>query len=210
MELLQEEAGEPWAGWRWIKYGVIALAVFLFLLFMIHPLLGRSKVQLKLKRIIIAISRWYRDLKKGLAAFFAAFLDRGASLKIRKLDAEKLRRIASEIAGGINRKEIKRSVNLFAHLILWGIESIGVPWKPSIPPGEYCALLSAAVKKNFAASGAVTSPEPMNSKKTCEDIIRCAELFEKALYSMKRLTDDEEQEFRLMIKSITGALYGLS
>jgi len=183
-----DETG-PWPGWKWIKYGVIAIAAFLFLLFMIHPLLKRHS--LRVRKLRVALARWFRDLKKGFLAFFTALRDRGASVKLNRPDAEKLRRIASELLpGGIRRKELKRSVDLFARLILWGIESLAVPWKPSIAPGEYCALLAAAVTP---ANGEIPAA-----------IIRCGELFEKALYSASHLSAEEEGDFRRMVLSVTG------
>jgi hypothetical protein len=191
-----EDTG-PWAGWKWIKYGILGLAVFLFLLFMIYPLLKRSGFSLKPTVIRAAIERWLRDLKKGVRAFFAALRDRGSTLKMKKPDPEKLRRIASELSSG-RRKEARRSANLFARIILWGIETIGVAWKPSIPPGEYCALLAAVLEKTAA-------PEPPAEQVSLrEAVTRCGELFEKALYALMPLSDAEEKEFRRKVEKITG------
>jgi hypothetical protein len=186
----EAENSGPWPGWKWVKLGVIILAALLFLLFMIYPLLKRSGFSLKAGTIRAAVVRWFADLGKGLSAFFQAFRERGSQFKMKKIDREKLRRIASELfAGGVTRKEIKRSVSYFARLILWGIESAGVPWKPSLAPGEYCGLLSAALD-NF--------PEKR------EPVIQCGELFEKALYSGRPLQTEEERDFKNMVQSITG------
>ena len=199
-----EETG-PWEGWKWIKYGFIAILAFLFLYFMIYPLLKRSGLLPSALKIRAAVARWFADLKRGLSAFFTALKDRGDSQKY-KPDREKLRRIASELLSGNSRKEVKRSVNLFVRLILWGIETIGVDWRPSHAPGEYCGLLAAALAKNPAApepaaearQGRGSPPEP------AEKVIRCGELFEKALYSARPLSPPEEKEFKGLVEGITG------
>jgi len=185
-----EDAG-PWVGWTYIKYGFIAILVFLFLLFMIYPLLKRSGFSLSLGKLRAAVARWFGDLKRGLHLFLIALADRGVSQKYRP-DSEKLRHIASDLLSGVKKREIKRSVNLFARLILWGIEIVGVPWKPSHAPGEYCGILAAA-----PALG-------MEGTEIRENIIRCGELFEKALYSARPLSAGEEREFKRIVENITG------
>jgi len=184
------EAAGPWAGWTYIKYGFIAVLVFLFLLFMVYPLLKRSGFSLSLGNIRAAIARWFGDLKRGIHSFLTALTDRGASQKYRP-DSEKLRSIASELLSGVKKREIKRSVNLFASLILWGVETVGVPWKPSHAPGEYCGILAAALAQPAKAE-------------ISESIIHCGELFEKALYSARPLSAGEEGEFKRMVENITG------
>jgi hypothetical protein len=196
-----EETG-PWAGWTYIKYGFIAILVFLFLLFMVYPLLKRSGFSLSPGKIRAAIARWFGDLKRGLSVFFAALRDRGASQKLKKPDQEKLRRIASELLpGGIKKRETKRSVNLFARLILWGIETMGVPWKPSHAPGEYCGILAQAI-----IGKAPDDPAAPDNSGTPGKIIRCGELFEKALYSARPLSVGEEKEFKEMVRGITSMI----
>ena len=191
----------PWPGWKWIKYGVIALAAFLFLLFMIHPLLRRSGFSPRVAKIRAAVAGWFGDLKKGISALFAAIFGGRAlrdRMKNHRPDAEKLRRIASELLSGtLNRKEVKHIVNLFARLILWGTETLAVPWKPSIAPGEYCGLLAAAFRVRQAVSADTNEEIP-------KAIGRSGELFEKALYSLRHLSREEEQDFRRMVESITG------
>jgi len=181
----------PWAGWTYIKYGFIAVLVFLFLLFMVYPLLKRSGFSLSLGNIRAAIARWFTDLRRGIHLFLTALTDRGASQKYRP-DSEKLRRIASELLSGVKKREIKRSVNLFARLILWGVETVGVPWKPSHAPGEYCGIVAAALAQPVKAE--------IN-----ENIIRCGELFEKALYSARPLSAVEESEFKRIVENITSS-----
>lgn len=191
-----EDSG-PWAGWTYIKYGFIAVLVFLFLLFMVYPLLKRSGFSLSLGKIRAAIARWFGELKRGIHLFLTALTDRGVSQKYRP-DSGKLRSIASDLLSGVKKKEIKRSVNLFARLILWGIETVGVSWKPSHAPGEYCGILSA-VAAAAVAQRATSAPESIR-----ENIIRCGELFEKALYSARPLSTGEEREFKRMVENITG------
>ena len=198
----QAEAAGPWPGWKWIKYGVIVLAILVFLYFMIHPLLKRHS--LKFRKIRTALTRWLRDLGKGLSAFFSAIRGGhgfGRRNKNYKGDTEKLRRIASELlSGSVRRKNLKPRVNLFARLILWGIETLSVPWKPSIPPGEYCALLAAAIT---ASPEAGSQAVPGGTEKAAA-VIRCGELFEKALYAPIQLSDEEEREFKNLVERITG------
>jgi len=194
---LEAENSGPWAGWTYIKYGFIAVLVILFLLFMVYPLLKRSGYSLSLRKIRIAIARWFRDFKRGIHSFLNALKDRGSSQKYRP-DSGKLRRIASELLSGVKKKEIKRSVNLFARLILWGIETMKVPWKPSHAPGEYCGILAATA----AAAQSTETAHP--GAEIRENIIRCGELFEKALYSARPLSSVEESEFKRMVENITG------
>ena len=167
---MEDEKG-PWPYWDYVKYGFIALAVLLFLLFMIKPLLERRGFSIDLAQIRSAMARWFGDLKKGISAFFTAIFDPGASSRIRRLNEEKLKNISDLLSGGIKRKEIKRSVNLFARLILWGVETMDVPWKPSFAPGEYCALLAAKTEDSPEDAG------PDTDRKMSEEIIRCGELF---------------------------------
>jgi hypothetical protein len=207
------EASGPWAGWTYIKYGFIAVLVFLFLLFMIYPLLKRSGFSLSLGKIRSAIARWFGDLKRSIHFFLAALKDRGTSQKYRP-DSRKLRSIASELLSGVKKREVKRSVNLFARLILWGIETVGVSWRPSHAPGEYCEILAVVV-----AQRATSAPESPPSTETAhsgetpksiegteirENIIRSGELFEKALYSARPLSAGEESEFKRIVENITG------
>ena len=200
---MEEERG-PSPFWNYVKYGFLVLAVCLFLFFMIKPLLERRGFTIKWARIRDALIHWFQELNRGLSAFFAAILDKGSSTKIRKVDQEKLRRIASELLSGGIRKEVKRSVNLFARLVLWGIETLDIPWKPSIAPGEYCALLAAKTKDPPEVEDPA-SGENQGKKNVPRDIIRCGELFEKALYSTRLLSTQEEQDFRRMVKEITGS-----
>jgi hypothetical protein len=93
---------------------------------------------------------------------------------------------------------MRRSVTLFARLILWGTQAYQAPWKPSCAPGEYCALLAARVVK---APPAGTSSDGAELSGT---IIRCGELFERALYSKQVLSGEEGREFAKLTFRITG------
>ena len=190
---------EPWAGWQYLRYAVIVIAALLFIYFMIYPILKQSKFTFSLKAVKEAVLQWFSDLKSGIKDFFTALRDRGSTTRI-KPDPEKLRKIASELmSGGMKRKEAKRVAALFARLILWGTDTIGVSWKPSMPPGEFCAHLAAAIKKTDA-------PDAAGDQKNTQRIIYCGELFEKALYSLNPLSGAEEKEFRLNVEGITGFL----
>ena len=189
--LPQTEQSGPWPGWKYVKYGVIVLAISLFLLFMIYPLIRRS-FSVRGGTLRATLARWFGDLKKGFLAFWSALSGRGLSIRMKKPDREKLRRIATELLSGKSR-EVKRSVNLFARLILWGMENHNVNWKPSIAPGEYCGLLAAALRAENA-----------ENNETPGLVLRSGELFEKALYSSGPLSKEEEQDFKRMIEKITG------
>jgi hypothetical protein len=190
---MAEESG-PWPYWDYVKYGMIGIGVFLFLWFMIYPLLSRPRLALGgvslpeyLRRFLV---RWFSALARGLASCLASLRAGGGRLKIAKPSAAALNRLAGEILAGYSaakRREMRRGVTLFARLILWGTEYCGVTWKPSYAPGEFCALLAAAVPAGTRAGPAV---------------IRCGELFEKALYSAQPLSDSERKEFKGLVEEV--------
>jgi hypothetical protein len=187
------DAGEaaPWAFWKYLRYSFFAVLAFLFLLFMIYPLLRRTGFTIGAVKIRAALARWLRELKRGVSAFFSAFREKSRAVTA---DPEKLRGIASQLFSGVKRKDA-RSANLFARLILWGIETLAVPWKPSIAPGEYCALLDAALFSLSAAADVRGA------------VMRAGELFEKALYSGRRLSGPEEKELRLLVQKAAGETF---
>nr|AGS53638.1 hypothetical protein [uncultured bacterium contig00086] len=154
------------------------------------------------------IARWFSELKKGILAFIGALRDRGAALRMP--DQEKLQRIASQLLPEGARRKDKRSVNLFARLVLWGIETLGVQWKPSFAPGEYCGLMAAALPTAAEAGSetdsetAETPPETPHNIEIRSGIFRSGELFEKAIYSLRRLSAEEEKEYKQLIDDITG------
>jgi hypothetical protein len=131
--------------------------------------------------------RWFTNLGKGLAFFFAAL--RGGGIKMGKASEAEIRRFADDLLAAYSpakRREMRRSVTLFARLILWGSETLKVSWKASYAPGEFCALLAG---KAAAESGPA--------------IIRCGEIFEKALYAAEPLSGGEQKEFRGLVEGIT-------
>jgi hypothetical protein len=186
------EQGGPWPYWDYVKYCVTGIAVLLFLWFMIYPLLSRPRLALGgislpeyLRRFLV---RWFSAAFRALASFLASLREGGGGLKTASPPAAALNRLAGDLLAGYSaakRKEMRRSVTLFARLILWGIEHCGVTWKPSYAPGEFCALLAAAVPAETPAGPAV---------------LRCGELFEKALYSAQPLSDDEGKEFERLVE----------
>ena len=210
--MLEEGYTEAWGGWIYARYILIGLLALLFLLFMIQPFIRNKGFSLRPSLILSALILWAVNLKKDILSFFSAFREKGKSVRLP--DREKLEKITSELlAGNVKRKDVKRSVNLFARLVLWGIESINVPWKPSFAPGEYSLLLAEAVSARPvpAASGPGSSPAlepglvPAAAGEICEGIIRSAVLFEKALYSTQPLSRAEEREYQSLVEKITAS-----
>jgi hypothetical protein len=190
------EESKPWPYWDYVKYCVTGIGVFLLLWFMIYPLLSRPRLTLGggvslpeyLRRFLV---RWFSTVLRGLASFLASLRQGGGRLKIAKPSAAALNRLAGGLLAGYGaakRREMRRGVTLFARLILWGTEHCGVTWKPSYAPGEFCALLAAAVPAGTRAGPAV---------------IRCGELFEKALYSARPLSGNERKEFKRLVEEVS-------
>nr|AGS51726.1 hypothetical protein [uncultured bacterium contig00037] len=197
-----------------IKYGFFVIIAALFIKFMIAPLLDRSidpnraKFRLRLYRII---SEWCRGIYNAIATFIK-FLKSGKNTrKLRKYGTDEISRAAASIFGAYSpakRSDIRRSVTLFAQLIIWGAEARGVKWEPSHAPGEYCGILASALP---AEAKKVTLDESESFDKAAwlkqnEGIIRCGEIFEQALYAADPLTDEERKEFKDLVEEITEAL----
>jgi hypothetical protein len=190
------EPAEPWPFWDWLKYGALALAALAFLWFMVKPLFSRDRFSRdglsfagRLHRLIIA---WVKTLRSGAALFWTSLFGGSRTVKIGGPQAGELRRLSAELLSSYSpakKREMRRSVTLFARLILWGSAACQVSWKDSRAPGEYCALLAARVSAGAELPGA---------------IIRCGELFERALYSEQVLTRDERREFSNLVDGITG------
>ena len=111
-------------------------------------------------------------------------------MKLKKINADIINSTAQTILGAyspVKKRDIRRSLTLFARLIIWGSEVWNVKWKPSHAPGEYCSILAAAIPADIQNEG----------------IIRCGVLFEKALYSAEVLSDTERKEFKFLVKKIT-------
>ena len=192
-----------------LKYGLIVLAAAGFIMFMISPLLNRGKPSAgKLKfreRLLRIIAEWIKGMLTAMSSFCALFKN-GRTRRILKIHGEEIRRTAATILNAYSqakKQDMKRSVTLFARLIIWGGEACHVDWKPSYAPGEYCNILAEA-----AAASAKDIPEDSPDggsliKHLSEGIIRCGELFEQALYSAEVLSYAEQQEFKDTVEKIT-------
>jgi hypothetical protein len=188
------EPTEPWPFWDWLKYGAIVLVALAFLWFMVKPLFSRDRLNpeglslgKRLRRLILG---WIKALRSGTALFWTSLFGGGRTVKIGATHAAELRSLSAELLSAYSpakRREMRRSVTLFARLILWGSASYQTPWKDSRAPGEYCALLASRAAAEAELPGA---------------IIRCGELFERALYSERVLNGDERREFSTLVEGI--------
>ena len=184
--------------WSVIKYGVIILVIGCFIWFMISPLLNRGKYSGKMtfmQKLVRIITEWFRGTISAIAAFFAGLREGKSSKKRRKYSSEEIHRAAASlfsVYSPIKKREIRRSVTLFAKLILWGEDVRKVTWQPSHAPGEYCNILTAAVPQGNEAALRLLNA----------DIIRIGELFGKALYSAEVLTVAEQKEFKNLVEGV--------
>lgn len=125
-------------------------------------------------------------------------------MKIRKLNTDDINRTAETILGSLSpekKRDMRRSATLFARLIIWGSETRSVTWKPSHAPGEYCSILAASPQDAVRENETQTFLQQQN-----EGIIRCGEIFEKALYSAQVLSDAERREFKKLVEEITSGV----
>jgi hypothetical protein len=197
-----EPESDPSPIGEWLKYGALVLLAAGFVWFMISPLLKRNRglqgnYFQKLRRTIV---EWFKALFAGFASFFAFFKSGKASQKLRRPGADEIRQAAKTILGAYSqarKTDVRRSVTLFARLIIWGGEVRHVMWRPVYAPAEYCRFLAAAA----AEPPEDTAILPERN----EGIIRCGELFEQALYSAQPLSDAEQKEFKGLVEEITGA-----
>ena len=178
-----------------LKYGIIVLAAAGFIRFMISPLLNRGDFSKELsfrRRLFRIIAEWFR----GILIFFTSLKNGGTKRKLKKYNEAEIQRTAENLFNAYSaakKSDMKRSVTLFARLILWGSETRRVEWKPTLAPGEYCVILVSA-----------SPPDGENViQKHNEGIIRCGEIFEKALYSAEILGSDEKKEFKNLVEEIT-------
>ena len=182
-----------------LKYGIIVLAAAGFIRFMISPLLNRGDFPKELsfrRRLFRITAEWFRGLFIFFASFFADLKNSRAARKLRKYGNAEIQRTAESLFSAYSaakKSDMKRSVTLFARLILWGSETRHVEWKPSLAPGEYCVIL---------ASVSPPDGEPVIQNLN-EGILRCGEIFEKALYSAEILGNDEKKEFKDLVEEIT-------
>jgi hypothetical protein len=213
------EPTEPWPFWEWLQYGAVALGAFLFIRFMLKPLFNRSRIGGPLReRLRRLAAQWFRDLRAALALFIAAL--RGEGIRSAALNPEALRRAAGDLLAAYSsrkRRELRASLTLFARLIVWGSERLGVSWKPSLGPGEYCALLRGALLYSAPPGEAArTGPEAASGEPAPEGtgeppafdragaVVRCGELFEQALYAPEPLSEAENREFKRLVGELTG------
>jgi len=210
----EESAPHPVLQWL-VKYGVMILRYVVivlvaggFIRFMVSPLLNRGKAFGKdltfRQKLIRIMAEWFKGLVTALASLFAFLKGGKARRKLNKYDAEAIRRAAASILGAYSpakKQDMKRSVTLFARLIIWGGAVRQVVWKPVHAPGEYCGILAASEQKSPEGEG--TPDDGSLFRRVNEGIIRCGELFEKALYSAEVLSDEERKEFKDLIEEIT-------
>jgi hypothetical protein len=190
-----------------LKYAAIIFVAMGFIRFMISPLLNRGRApggNLTFREKLIRImAEWFKGLISALAFLFALFKNGKTRQKLKKHDIEAIRHATAAVLGAYSpakKQDIKRSVTLFARLIIWGGKARQVVWKPAHAPVEYCRLLAAAPQ------GPPDGPFPGGPvlMRINEGIIRCGELFEQALYSAEVLSAAEREEFKDLIEEITG------
>jgi len=200
-------AGEakPSHFWDYVQFAAIALVVFLFVWFMVKPLLNRSKLFQGAgtwpQKIAAFLKAWFKALASGVKEFFSLL---GEAAGGRRLpDSAILRSIEESILAGYSaakRRDMRRSAGLFARLIYWGTEVLRVSWKPSHAPIEYCALLVAAVNGESTNN----SPSPRDDG-IVHAITRSGALFDKALYSAEPLSRPERDEFKALVETVTSS-----
>jgi hypothetical protein len=183
-----------------MKYALIILVCASFIRFMISPLLNRGNVSGKLpfyRRFFGIIAEWFREASAAIVSFFAHLKEGTGNSKIRKYSAQEIRRTEENLFGAYSpakKRGMKQSVTVFARLIIWGNDTRNVVWKPVLAPGEYCCLLAASARETSASANEL--------KRINESIIRCGELFEKALYSAQALSDAENCVFKSLVEEI--------
>jgi hypothetical protein len=203
--LVGAEESEPWPFWDYLPYIALTLVIAVFLWFMVKPLFGLragpGKIPLGLRLLRLA--------RGGLAAVKAAFrgflssLRSGGARRVPLAEAE-LRNVTEDLLAAwstARKRELRRSLGLFARLILWGNQRYGLSWKPSLGPGEFCALLAEkAARGEEAPSGELSGAEPALAAR----ILRCGDIFEAALYGPRLPDEERRREFRLLVEDITG------
>ncbi|MDR0410750.1 MAG: hypothetical protein LBH75_02095 [Treponema sp.] len=191
-------AAQPWAGWKYVRRGFVALAILALLFFILKPFFegnfsgSLAKGWTNFKRIWKEFAEWFTSLKNWqriLESIVSLFRDRNMRRLAWKKKSGDISRVSSEVLeayGATRKKKIQQSVNLFARLIIWGHEIFGVVWKPSLAPGEFCTLL------------ALSTPE----RERGDMVIRCGVLFEQSLYSQNELTPTENSEFMALVEEL--------
>jgi hypothetical protein len=217
IEALGVEESEPSPFWDYLPYIALALAIAAFLWFMVKPLFGLKaggKIPFALK-VFRLIRGGLANLKRILHNFFGS-LGRSPGTRIPISDRD-LQRTTEDLLGAwtkARKRELRQSLSLFARLILWGERSHHTTWKPSLGPGEFCALLATAVSQTgpdqeFNAdqeegkaqdSGAPAAP---SAETTAAAILRCGDIFEEALYGPAPPAKETQREFQRLVEEIT-------
>jgi spore maturation protein SpmA len=204
-KLLGVEESEPWPFLDYLPYIVLAVLIVAFLWFMIKPLFtlspGSGKIPLLL-RVARLFTGGFAGLRQSLRDFFASLGKRGSAVGIKISDND-IRNMTEDLLANWSRarkRELRQSLNLFARLILWGGQNYQTVWKPSVGPGEFCAILAAA-ERTAAGSSATTQAE---QAALTADILRCGEIFEEALYGPRPPDKKARREFRELVEKITG------
>jgi hypothetical protein len=178
-----------------IKYGFFILVAAGFIRYMVAPLINRGNTSGKMnffQRLWLIILEWFKGIIFAIFDFFENLKYDKNILKLNKDKTKEINRAAKNIFGAYSsakKRNMRQSINLFARLIIWGGQARNVTWRPSLAPGEYCSLLATAELES-----------PFNAK-----IMRCGELFEKAIYSKDFLTSFEHREFKSSVKEITAS-----
>jgi hypothetical protein len=234
--LLGARETEPWPFWDYLPYIALALIVTAFLWFMVKPLFGfrsrSGKIPLGLKALRV-IRGGLASIRRALRDFFGS-LGKGPARRIGGAPAD-LRGVTEDLLTGwarARKRELRQSLGLFARLILWGGREHQVSWKPSMGPGEFCALLAGAVNQAAlkadheggsgggalagSASGGredpAAAPQPPGGTpaalpqglSTAAAILRCGAIFEEALYGPQALGRETRREFQRLVEEITG------
>jgi hypothetical protein len=184
------------------KYGLIILIAAGFIRFMISPFINRGDVSQKMpfyRRVFYIITEWFNGVLAAIKTFFTEIKEGKNVFKLRRFNDEEIRRTAEILYGAYSpakKSDMRQSITLFARLILWGNDIRKVIWKPSLAPGEYCVVLAASH----------ITEDAQELQKRDGKIIRCGELFEKALYSAEVLSSTERDEFKNLVEEITSSL----
>ncbi|MDR1072366.1 MAG: hypothetical protein LBL45_01645 [Treponema sp.] len=213
IESLGVKETEPWPFWNYLFYIALTLIIAAFLGFMVKPLFtikaSSGKIPFLLKVIRLFRSGLF-GLKRALRNFFGS-LGRSPATRISVSDGD-LQSVTDDLMSAwskARRRELRQSLSLFARLILWGERNCHTSWKPSMGPGEFCALLASATTRTSLGSdheGRIlvsAMPPPGQSPVTSLAILRCGEIFEEALYGPGPPDKETQREFRRLVEDIT-------
>jgi len=171
----------------WFTLGIFsALVAGLFLLFfLVSPL--RSRYFWQRVRQILSLKNFWQGLKK-----LFSYLKPQKAKQIDGLDLDpdnlkqvrdQLEKLAAEKEDRRKRAQLGKMVDRYLRFLRWG-ESMKMPCRPSMAPGEYAELLSP----HFPEIG--------------EPIHRIARIFEAALYGDTLITRDQWNQFTSAIETV--------